>query len=91
MTVRLLSKTYDWSTFLGNYFRKMSGITKYHHFRFCMQKAGTVYCKEFVNSTEVEFDLLKNAKALPSLVLPPDVVPEGLDAARRNYLFNGFR
>ena len=46
----------------GNYNKK-----KYHHFRFCKQKAATVYCKEFVNSTEVEFDLLKKAKAQPTL------------------------
>ena len=35
---------YDWCTFLGQYFKKISNIKKFHHFRFSKDEPGVVYC-----------------------------------------------
>ena len=88
---KVIVKTYDWSSFLSQYFRKIPGITKYHHFRFSRKELGTVYCKEFLTSTEVKFTLLKKLDVLPSSDLPSEIIPEGLDDDRKKYLYNEIR
>jgi hypothetical protein len=48
-------KFYDWKTFLKQFFKPLSSLTTYHHFR-----AGIVFVKEYCDSLEKEFRLLKN-------------------------------
>jgi len=85
---RIIVPAYDWSTFLGQYFKKITNITNFHHFRFTKDKPGVVYCKESVSSPEQRFVLLKNRTVItPVAVLPPEIKPEGLSQERKNYLY----
>ena len=52
---------YDWSALLGQYFRTIPNITKYHHFAVSKETPGTIVCKEFADSPEVEVELLKRS------------------------------
>ena len=79
---------YDCSSFLGQYFKKLPNIQKFHHFRFSNENPGKVFYKEFVSSPEQSFMLLKNNAILPPPSILPDIVnPDGLTEERRNYLF----
>ena len=63
----------------------------YHHFRFSNDSPGRIFCKRYVDSAEVEFDLLKHPAKLPPCTLPPIVNPAGLDLERRSYLYEEIR
>lgn len=83
---------YDCSSFLGQYFKKLPNIQKFHHFRFSNENPGKVFYKEFVSSPEQSFMLLKNNAILPPPSILPDIVnPDGLTEERRNYLFREIR
>ena len=76
---RVIVPVYDWSSFLGQYFKKLPKIKKCHHFRFSNENPGKVFYKEFVFSPEQSFMLLKNNAILPPPSILPDVVnPDGL-------------
>ena len=79
---KVIVLVYDWSAFLGQYFRKIPNITKYHHFRFDVSEPGIIYYREYVSSKEQKFDLLKQLTILPPSDLPPIIKPNGLDAER---------
>ena len=36
----------DWAKFLETYFKKIPGISKFHHFRFCKDHPGLVHYSE---------------------------------------------
>ena len=55
----VINPTYDWAIFLNQYFKKLPGVKGYHHVRFSKDSPGRVFCKRYVDSEEVEFDLLK--------------------------------
>lgn len=40
---RLIVPVYDWISFLGQYFKKLPNITKFHHFRFSKENPGMVF------------------------------------------------
>jgi len=82
----VLVKTYDWASYLAPYFKKLTGISKFHHFRFTKNDPGKVFYREYADSGEREFQMLKNINQLPPRVLPPQVLPSGLDEERRRYL-----
>lgn len=85
---QIIVPAYDWSTFLGQYFKKITNITNFHHFQFTKDKPGVVYCKESVSSPEQRFVLLKSRTVItPVAVLPPEIEPEGLSQERKNYLY----
>ncbi|CAB4025509.1 Hypothetical predicted protein [Paramuricea clavata] len=88
---KVIVPVYDWSAFLGQYFRKLPNITKFHHFRFALDESGIVYYKAFVTSEEQKMNLLKKATFLPPSDLPAKVMPNGLDAERQNYLLKEIR
>ena len=88
---KVIVPVYDWAAFLGQYFRKLPNITKFHHFRFALDEPGIVYYKAFVNSEEYKKNLLKKATILPPSDLPAKVTPNGLDAERQSYLFKEIR
>ena len=89
---RVIVPVYDWSTFLGQYFKKLPNIKKFHHFRFSKDEPGVVYCREFLSSPEQAFFLLRNGVAIPpGSVLPQKINPEGLSEERRNYLYREIR
>lgn len=83
---------YDWISFLGQYFKKLPNITKFHHFRFSQENPSMVFYKGFVSSPEQSFMLLKRNIILPpSLTLPNKINPEGLTEERKNYLYRKIR
>ena len=52
---RVIVPVYDWSTLLGQYFKKLPNIKKFHHFHFSKDEPGIFYCREFLSSLEKLF------------------------------------
>ena len=89
---RIIVPVYDWSSFLDQYFNKVPQIKKQHHFRFSKDEPGKLYFKEFSTSPEQSLMLLKNRAILPpESVLPPKVIPGGLNQERKQYLSREIR
>lgn len=89
---KVIVPVYDWVSFLGQYFRKLPNILKYHHFRFSKENRGMVYFREYETSLEQNFMLLKNNVTLPAPTSLPRVInPEGLTEERKTYLFREIR
>ena len=89
---RVIVPVYDWCTFLGQYFKKIANIQKFHHFRFSKDEPGVVYCREYLTSPEQACALLKDGAVIPPVsVLPQKINPEGLSDERRNYLYREIR
>ena len=82
---------YDWVSFLSAYFRKFKNIKKYHHFRFKKEAPGVVFHKQFSDSTEESFILLRAENDFPPANLLTIQEPKGLDHQRQMYLFNEIR
>ncbi|XP_041373710.1 LOW QUALITY PROTEIN: uncharacterized protein LOC121386766 [Gigantopelta aegis] len=78
--------TFDWTHYLGTYFRKLVGIKKYHHLTFHDNK---VTVMEFADSEAKEIDLFKGE--IPPGSMPNKIKPKGLDAKRRWYLYDEIR
>ena len=89
---RVIVPVYDWCTFLGQYFKKIANIKKFHHFRFSKEEPGVVYCREYLTSPEQACVLLKDGAVIPPVsVLPHKINPEGLSDERKNYLHREIR
>lgn len=74
---RVIVPVYDWCTFLGQYFKKIVNIKKFHHFRFSKEEPGVVYCREYLTSPEQACVLLKDGAVIPPVsVLPHKINPE---------------
>jgi len=87
----VLVPTYNWASFFDKYFKKLPGVKGYHHFHFSNDSPGQVFCKRYVDSEEVEFDLLRDPTKLPPYTLPPIINPAGLDLERKSYLYKEIR
>jgi hypothetical protein len=59
-------KFYDWKTFLKQYFKTLSALTTYHHFRVDKESHVIVFVKEYYDSMEKEFRLLKKRVVIDS-------------------------
>ena len=89
---RVIVPVYDWVSFLGQYFKKMPNIKKFHHFSFSKENPGMVSCKETVYSQQQSFTLLRDPAVVPpSATLPPTVHPDGLSEERKRYLYREIR
>lgn len=86
----VLVPVYDWATFLTRYFKKFPNIKQFHHFRFQKDTPGIMYYKQFSDSPELTFLLLKRVDVLP-VSFPDEIVPSGLDMQRKTYLFRKIR
>lgn len=85
---RVIVPVYDWISFLGQYFRKLPNITKFHYFHFSQENPGMVFNKEFVSSSEQSLMLLKRSVTLSSFsTLPNEINPNGLTVECWNYLY----
>ena len=51
--------TYNWTDFFATRMRKIVGIKTFHHFRMSSSSPGNVFAKEYSDSVEVPFKLLK--------------------------------
>ena len=80
--------TYDWVTFLKPHFKKVVGIKSHHHFDFCDDNLGVVAMREFADSSPT-VQMLSTSSCPVSL--PSPLLPRGLDAKRKVYLFKEIR
>ena len=84
--------TYDWVTYLQQYFKKLPQIKSYYHFRFDKNFPGTVFCKRHWFSDERAINLLRNEDRLPQPgQLPAIVNPQGISRERAEYLYREIR
>ena len=84
----VLIPTYDWFTYLGNFFKKLPNIKFFYHFRFHRAFPGTVFCKEYWKRAG---NLLRNGTTLEAGVLPPTVPPSGISRERAEYFHKEIR
>ena len=80
---------YNWSDYLGNYFRTILMISKYHHFRIDKTAPGIVMTKEHVNSdNEIKFNIVKSTESMIRADdLPPIVTPTRISTECQLYLY----
>ena len=84
--------TYNWSSYLETYFKRLKNILDYHHFKASKSEPGVITCQQTVMSEPVKFNLHKDKYHLPkNTVLPEVSQPKGLSEERRTYLFNEIR
>ena len=82
----VLVPVYDWAKFLET-FKKIPGISKFHHFRFSKDHPGVVFCNTLVGSPKMELTILKSPNVRPPNQLPPKIILLGLDEQRKQYLY----
>lgn len=79
----------DWDTFLSKKFKKIIGITKFHHFHFSKAHPGIVKVKESAEGEEVSLQLLKSEDTSVDASDLPDVIAAGgLSDDRQKYLLD---
>ena len=86
--------TYNWSEFFDDTMMKtaLKGISRLHQFRFSVAKRGVVFVKELSTATEREIRLVRDDSWKPSPhELPVVVIPNGLSAERKQYLYDKIR
>ena len=83
-------KSDDWKTFLKQFFKPLSSLTTYHPFRADKESPGIVFVKEYCDSLEKEFRLLKKRVVIDSS-MPSELPRKGLDAMRQWYLYQEIR
>ncbi|KAJ8018737.1 hypothetical protein HOLleu_43109 [Holothuria leucospilota] len=88
---QVLVNTYNWQEFLSPYFKPLPQIKNYHHMRFNCDHPGVIFAKQYADSKEVSFSLLKDPTTLPPLELPLPLAPPGLSEQRIQYLYNNIR
>jgi len=76
---------------MSTQFKKLPGMKGYHHFRFSNDSPRRVFCKRYVDSEKVEFDLLRDRTKLPPYTLSPIINPPGLDLERKSYMYKEIR
>ena len=84
--------TYNWNRFLGEHFRSVPHLKKFHHFSFSTQQPGVVTMKEFSDSVGTSFMMLDDKSWCPTAEsLLPIITPTGLTLARQWYLYQQIR
>ena len=83
----------DLNSVLGIFFKKLSGLQKYHHFLFEAANPGIVKAQLVANGAFTEFNLLKTRKASVSEIIKEIksfsiviLTPPPLDYKRQEYL-----
>ena len=76
--VTQLGHTVNWYTYFNQHFKKVKGISSYHHFIFSTDYPGTVQVNEFADGPQDAIEILK-AGAAPQLSAAhlPDLLPGG--------------
>ena len=84
--------TFDWATYLGQFYKKLANIKSYYHFRFDKEFPGTVFCKQYWFLEERAIYLLRNRNQLLQPAQLPDIVsPQGISRERAQYLYKEIR
>ena len=87
----VLVKVYDWSSYLSRYFNKVKQIKANHHFHFD-HLSTSVTVKRFCDTDTSVQELIKVPGMLPAHEeMPVQILPKGLDAKRKLYLFKEIR
>ena len=86
---QVIVKTYNWTTFLKKRFKIVPAIKQKHHFKFLSSEPGYVLTKDFLSSHEEKTYILREKFAQDSF--PQQIIPAGLDASRKQYLFQQIR
>ena len=82
----------DWAGSLGPHFRRLTGIKRYHHFRFDKNTPGVVHLRLYSDSPEEKRRLVKDQNWKPDASdLPPTIPPSGMSLERQQYLFEKIR
>ena len=83
----------DWPNFLEKYFRPVNSILKYSYFEFNSDKPGKIYLKEAIETKKLkEETILKdNLYRFSKNESPSILTPNGLDEARKLYLYKEIR
>lgn len=76
---------------MGAFFKPLKNISKFHSFVVSACNPGVVICKEFADSQERTFSLLRNGAHIEAGVMPQEVHAPGLDADRQWYLYDNIR
>ena len=83
---------YQWSEHLSHFFRCIANILSYHNFRVTYQEPGIVYLREFSNSVEICYEILKPNVSMEELHTLPNLTHiHGLDPQRQWYLYEQSR
>lgn len=87
---------HDWESALAPYFRRLPGISSFHHFEFRASNPGFVFCRESPTSLEESIRLLLPAvTSVPDVNSHPDAIPplpkRPYDAKRHLDLYNNAR
>ena len=90
VTGKKLVTFYQWSVYLGQFFRTIPNITSYHNFK--VSPDGTIILKHYSDSDEDTIKLLKPDVLVSDLKGQPDetIIP-GLDLNRQWYLYDNIR
>ena len=88
---KLLVPIYDWTSYFSSHFRRLQGITQYHHFHFNANQPGEVIIKERFDTAETTVRLLKHDWVPNSEELPEVITPKGLSLDRKWYLYQNIR
>ena len=83
--------TYDWVGYLASHFRRIPHIKRQHHFMLTSESKGYVTLKEYSDSEEVKFKMLKDDWSPSATDLPPVITPPGLSPERQWYLHDSIR
>ena len=85
--------SYDWVTYLGQYFVKIQGIKSLHHFHFDSSQPGVVHVQAFSTTSKVQHTILIDKDRMPKdkTELPSSINPVGLSTDRKWYLCNKIR
>ena len=80
-----------WVGYLAPHFRRIPQIKKQHHFTITSDCPGHVTMKEYSDSKEVKFKMLKRDWSPSATDLPFVITPPGLSAERQWYLYDSIR
>ena len=81
--------SFDWTTFLAQFFRKVVIVKKFHHFHF-EEGSTTLRVQKYSDTAYLTQELLK--QNLPTITeMPQTIQPKGLDAKRQWYLYDEIR
>ena len=86
---KVLVPTYDWSSYLQTYYRKIPGIKTAHQFVFDSKSPENVTIRQFSNST-LSATQSFNIKPIDNS-MPDQLMPLGLPVDRQHYLYNNIR
>lgn len=85
-------KFYQWTAFLGQFFRTIPNISTYHNFRASEGQRGDIELRQYSSSEKTCFNMLKSDADTSKLNTLPELthIP-GLDLVRQWYLYENIR